>query len=145
MLVADSLDLMVLIVIVSALALGTALFFLSGILRVKRGTIVVVERIGLFYRTYLPGYYYLRPLVYRRVGIYPLTIIHETLNLKEVKIEIRLKLVDVKTYHYSGIRYQEIISEVVKYNLKNVAEYVSELQLRLLTIGWTILSKEENV
>lgn len=82
--------------------LGGLLFFLTGFIRVYKGRVAIIERVGQFVGLYKPGIYYFAPILYRRVGMYRVGEIKEKYLINRVDYQITYEIEDVKQYHYVG-------------------------------------------
>ncbi len=91
-----------LLTIASILALGIALWMLSGIIYVKDGTIAVVEKKGFYVGTYTKRWLFFFSPAYEVVGRYPLAPVSLTLEIQGKTYRISYQILDAKTFHYSG-------------------------------------------
>jgi regulator of protease activity HflC (stomatin/prohibitin superfamily) len=99
----SKLDIILLIVLGSTLVISVILFFVSGIYRVKKGYMMVIEKAEKFYQVCPEGRYYFMPVMYKRKGIYPLEPLEKDLHLKNGNVLlITYQIVDVKKFHYSS-------------------------------------------
>ena len=99
----DKLTITLLIILGGVLVVGTLLFFLAGVYRVKKNQVMIIEKAGAFYKECHEGHYFFMPIVYQRKGVYfkdvitrPITTINNNQLLLTYQIE------DFQKYHYSG-------------------------------------------
>lgn len=95
-------DLELLLVIVAIIATGVGLFFVSGFIYVPKKRIAIIEVYFKYFATKKHGFYYFLPLKARRVGAYKITTIKEEVTIHDVEYVVYYKIIDFKTYHYSG-------------------------------------------
>ena len=99
----SKLDITLLIILGSTLVISIILFFVSGIYRVKKGYMMVIEKAEKFYQVCPEGRYYFMPVMYKRKGIYPLEPLEKDLHLKNGNVLlITYQIVDVQKFHYSS-------------------------------------------
>ena len=70
-----------LIIILSAILIGTIIFFLSCIYYVKKNTVIIIERMEKFFGIYKHGFHFFWPFVYRRRGTYSTNEISKVIRL----------------------------------------------------------------
>ncbi len=99
----SKLDITLLIILGSTLVISIILFFVSGIYRVKKGYMMVIEKAEKLYQVCPEGRYYFMPVMYKRKGIYPLEPLEKDLHLKNGNVLlITYQIVDVQKFHYSS-------------------------------------------
>ncbi len=92
-----------LLIVLIILTIGVLLFLLTGFIVVKKGQIAIVERLGLYVGTYKSGIRYFAPLIYRRVGMYPIGVLTKKVDVSRFdSIFVKYEILDVKKYHYVG-------------------------------------------
>ncbi len=109
------------------LLLGGILYALTGFIKVKKGRIAIIERLGLFVGLYKPGLYYFAPMLYRRVGMYRVGEIKEQYLINRINYQITYEIVDIKQYHYVG---KHDIEGVLNVTLKDSKDNLSEVLIR---------------
>ena len=122
----QTLDLVIIITIPSVLLLGLLIFFLAGIHHPPKKHAIVIEKVKEFYCVYDKGTHFKMPIVYQRVGTYcivPQTRTYIANNGNSLDITFQIE--DVKKYHYSEIKFDEIMKKIEKEN--------SEINLTILT------------
>ena len=120
------LDIAIIIAVPSALLLGLLIFFLAGIHHPPKRHAIVIEKVKQFYCVYDKGTHFNMPIVYQRVGTYcivPQTRTYIANNGNS--LDITFQIDDVKKYHYSSIKFDEIMKKIEKEN--------SEINLTILT------------
>ncbi len=95
-------DLELLLTCLAFIAVGIILFVLTGFIGVKKGWIAVVEKMEIFVGTYTKRWTYFTPLLYRRVGMYPLAPMTKPIEVNGHKFMVTYRILDAKAYHYSG-------------------------------------------
>lgn len=95
-------DLELLLACLVIIAVGIILFVLTGFIGVKKGWVAVIEKVGLYVGTYTKRWTYFTPLLYRRVGMYPLSPMTKPIEVNGKKFIVTYKILDAKAYHYSG-------------------------------------------
>lgn len=134
----------VFLIILVVLLIGIVLLCLSGIMVVKKDHEAVIEKVGMFLKVCKSGVYYMSPFAYRRVGIYSILPKQRQVQVGKNLIVINYKIVDVKTYHYSGHNIEKVFSKLQDEAFSDPLEYVSALKLELENIGCILLKKGEN-
>ncbi len=82
--------------------LGAILFVLTGFIYVKKGYVAIIERTGLYVGIFEKGFHYFAPLLYRRVGMYPVGEAEREIVIDKVKYFVKYEITDVKCFHYVG-------------------------------------------
>ncbi len=95
-------DLELLLTCLAIIAVGIILFVLTGFIGVKKGWIAVIEKMEIFVCTTTKRWTYFTPLLYRRVGMYPLASMTKPVEVNGHKFMVTYRILDVKAYHYSG-------------------------------------------
>lgn len=97
------LDVILIIILGSTLLISVILFFLSGIYRVKKGYVMIIEKAEKFYQACPEGRYYFMPVAYKRKGVYPLLPLEKDLHLKNGNVLlITYQIEDPVKFHYSS-------------------------------------------
>lgn len=126
-----------LIIILSAILIGTIIFFLSCIYYVKKNTVIVIERMEKFFGIYKHGFHFFWPFVYRRRGTYSTNEISKVIRLANGnKAKVTYKIVDVLKYHYGGISIEQFFNKFL-YNEQKVT--FDLLKKEFSTIGIELL------
>lgn len=122
----SALDIAILIAIPSAILIGLLIFFLAGLYRVPKNHAIVIERMKEFHCIFDKGTHFKMPILYQKVGTYCIVpqIRRYTANNGN-KLEITYQIVDVKKYHYSYIKLEDLMARIEKEN--------SEIGLTVLT------------
>lgn len=115
------------LIMIAILALGAILFFLTGFIKVKKGRVAIIERIGNFIGIYKPGIYYFFPLLYRRVGMYKVGEFKEIYEIDRIQYQVTYEIVDIKKYHYVG---KHDMYGIIKASLKDSKDNLSEAIIR---------------
>ena len=132
------LEITLLIVVIVVLVIGPLIFFLSGIYKVKKNQVMVIEKIDTFYKLYEEGKYFLMPILYKRRGVYTLGKQTRLLKIEGLKdIEITFEINDVKKYHYSK---DDVISKINEVYYSGVQIDEEILKNSLMDIGVTFIS-----
>ncbi len=95
-------DLELLLTCLVIIAVGIILFVLTGFIGVKKGWVAVIEKMGIYVGTYTKRWTYFTPLLYRRVGMYPLSAMTKPIDVNGKKFIVTYRILDAKAYHYSG-------------------------------------------
>ena len=113
----STLDLALLIGAGSAILIGAAIFFLTGIYHVKEDYEVIIEKAGEYYTTLTVGNHYKMPIVYQRVGSYCVAPQVRVYNTKVGnKLSITFQIEDTKKFHYCGLKFETIMAVIEKEN-----------------------------
>ena len=105
-----------LIVIGAALVLGTGFLFYTGFVRVKKGKVAIVERVGLFIEVLYKTRYF-APIKYRRVAYYSLAPVKVKCKLPNGKLAIiTLQITNVILFHYSRVTYEQHLDTIYNSN-----------------------------
>ena len=115
------------LIFLGVLLLGGLLFFLTGFIRVYKGRVAIIERVGQFVGLYKPGIYYFAPILYRRVGMYRVGEIKETYLINRVDYQITYEITDVKQYHYVG---HHDIEGILRASLMDSRDNLSETLIK---------------
>ena len=122
----SALDIAILISIPSALLIGCLIFFFAGLHRVPKNHAIIIERAKEFYCVYDSGTHFKMPIAYQKVGVYciaPQTRKYIANNGNSLDITYQIE--DVKLYHYSGVKFEDLMRKIEKEN--------SEINLTILT------------
>lgn len=93
----------VLAVVLALIALlGAAVFFLTGLVRVKDGQVVLLERAGMYAGLLTPGTYYFVPLLYLCAGRYETGINERKIRRPEGTYLFRYEIISIRQFHYVG-------------------------------------------
>lgn len=125
------------IIALIALLMGAILMVLTGFIHVKKGYTAIIEKLGEYYGTYKEGFHYFPPFVYRRVGMYK-NINEIEIPINKKKIRIKVKIENVKKYHYSPSSFNEIIAKLDRNNYVEIDEYINALNIELNKIGCSL-------
>ena len=129
------------LIFVGVFLLGGLLFFLTGFIRVKKGCVAIIERVGNFVGLYKPGMYYFAPILYRRVGMYRIGEISSTFDINRDQYKITYEIEDVKKYHYVGAH---DIEGILTASLKDSKDNLSEaLITRCENVGVRFIKLEK--
>lgn len=110
-------DIILLIILGSALILGALIFFLSGIYKVKKDRVMVIEKLEQFYGLYSEGTYFFMPLIYKRKGVYTIVKMEKDVRIEGLReMTITYQVVDVKKYHYYDGDVTKCVEETYKNN-----------------------------
>ena len=100
-----------------AIIVGVIIFFSIGIYKVKKKHAVIIEKVDTFYKVIEQGWHYYLPIIYRRVGYYCIAPQQRTVYLDNgKKLLVSYQIVDVKTYHYSGIKIEDLLKKIRRDN-----------------------------
>ena len=129
------------IILPSALLLGAAIFFLSGVYHVKKNQNMLVEKVEAFYKIVGPGTYFFMPIIYKRKGVYTMTPMEKDIHIENGKtLIITYQVNDVKLYHYTKESIEERVNQANKENLEMSNEI---LKKTLEEMGLTYLGIRE--
>ena len=113
----SNIDLIFLIAIGVAILLGLFIFFLAGLYHVKKDHVIIIEKAREFYKIYESGWHFKMPIVYQRVGLYCIAPqVRRYIAKSGNKLSITYQIVDVKTYHYKGMRFELLMKVIEKEN-----------------------------
>ena len=135
----EKLDIVLLIAVGIAILLGAFIFFLAGLYHVKEDYCIIVEKARSYYKTYGHGWHFKWPIVYQRVGLYCIAPQVRTYVAKNGnKLSITYQIEDVKKYHYSGIKFETLMSVIEKENseitLSTLENKFNEYGLKFINI-----------
>ena len=134
----SSLDIALLIIIASVVVIGSLLFFLSGIYKVKKNQVMVIEKAGEFYKLYEEGTYFLMPLMYKRKGVYTTSKLEKNIHIDGLReMILTYQVIDVKKYHY----YDGDVSKCIEDTYQKSEEMSEEILINSLSeIGVKFIS-----
>lgn len=113
----SSLDIALLIGAGIAIITGLIVFFLVGVFHVKKDYEIIIERAGEYYTTLKEGFHFKMPVVYQRVALYCIASQTRTYVSKVGnKISVVFRIEDTKKYHYSGLKFENIMALMEKEN-----------------------------
>lgn len=91
------------LVLGSIVALGIILFALTGFIRVKKGYVAIIEKMGLYVGTFQSGLYYFTPLLARRAGLYKLGEVSRLVEVSRFdSFLLTYEVLNYKQFHYRG-------------------------------------------
>lgn len=125
------------LIALAALFLGAILMLLTGFIHVKKGYSAIVEKLGEYYGTYQEGFHYFKPFVYRRAGMYK-NITELEITVNKTVIKIKIKIDDLKKYHYNTTSFNEIVEKLAKNNYPEIEDFIAVLNNELMTIGCSL-------
>lgn len=97
----SKLDIILLSILGGTILLGSLIFFLAGVYKVKKDKAMVIEKAEKFYGIYKEGTYFFMPVLYKRKGVYTLVPMEKDINIKELRpMVLTFQVEDVKEYHY---------------------------------------------
>ena len=97
----STLDIILLITLGATVILGSLIFFLAGIYRVKKNTVMLIEKAEQFYNIYPEGTYFFMPVIYKRKGIYTIVPMEKDIHIEGLRdLILTFQVIDVKKYHY---------------------------------------------
>lgn len=120
-----------------AILIGCIFFIMSCIYHVKKGTVIVVEKMQEYYGIYQEGWYWFWPFVYRRVGYYRLETKKEIRLNNGKRALLHYKILDVKKFHYSKINLEAFINKITLDKLDVTVEF---LKSNFLQIGVELIN-----
>lgn len=133
----------VLIICLSAVFLGTIIFILSGLMKVKKNHVVIIERLGLFSGIYSSGFHYFAPFIYRRIATYKLFNSKKIIELENSqKIILSFNIDNVLKFHNSG---HDIVGFIKKLEKEHTKLDVNLLKNELQKIGCAYKSIEKYI
>lgn len=130
---------MFILVLVAIFVLGGILYALTGFIKVKKGHVAIIERIGNFTGIYKPGLYYFAPLLYRRVGMYKVGETKSDFVINRISYRLTYEIIDVKKFHYIG---KHDLEGVIKASLKET-NLSATLNNRFELIGVKFIALEK--
>lgn len=106
-------DIVILISVICAFVIGIIIFFIACIYRVKKNSVIIIEKMQEFYNCYYEGWYFFWPFVYRRVAYYHLKNNKKTFRLNNgKKAEITYDINNPKMFYYSKKTVDGFINEI---------------------------------
>lgn len=91
------------LVLGSIVALGIILFALTGFIRVKKGYVAIIEKMGLYVGTFQSGLYYFTPLLARRASLYKLGEVSRLVEVSRFdSFLLTYEVLNYKQFHYRG-------------------------------------------
>lgn len=131
-------DLELIIACLAIIAVGVGLFFLTGFITVRKGWIAIVEKLGIYVGTYTKRFNYFLPLLYRRVGMYPLSALTKPISINSSKYQITYQIIDAKSYHYSGHDIEKTLNasgiQTLVLNEKQIGDALAAIGCRVIAI-----------
>ena len=119
---------------------GSILFALTGFIRISKGRVGVIERVGTYIGTYKNGLYYFAPILYRRVGYYRVGEIKQRIQIGRKEYFVKYEIENFKTFHYIG---KHDVKGVVNASLNEPTKDLSKLLIeRFNIIGARFISLE---
>jgi regulator of protease activity HflC (stomatin/prohibitin superfamily) len=116
-----------LLIVLSILCFGIILFFITGFIRIKKGCVAIIERMGMYVGTYQHGLRYFMPLVYRRVGMYKMGVTNREVDISRYeKSNVTYEIMDVKLFHYSGHDFDGIVRIAYRDHKDNMDAYLKD-------------------
>lgn len=138
----SKLDITLLIILGSTLVISIILFFVSGIYRVKKGYVMIIEKAEKFYQSCPEGRYYFMPVVYKRKGIYPILPLEKDLHLKNGNtLLITYQIDDPVKFHYSSKDIELEINKAVEEN-EEMSKEILESTLNNIGIKYISIRKK---
>lgn len=102
------------------LLLCVALFFLTGILRIKEGYVVILSSRGRFKKTLAKGHYYFLPLFYQTTNPLPLNFVKKTVRMdKNHVLCFSWRLLDGEKYYDSHLQMKRVLRDLYSESLQN--------------------------
>lgn len=130
-----------LIIVLVALVIDICIFFLSCIYRVKKNTVIIIEKVEKFHGIYKEGFHFFWPFVYRRRGTYPTNNTSKIIKLANgKKAKVAYKIIDVYKYHYGEISIEQFFNKFIYKQEKVTFEL---LKKEFLNIGIELLSIQQ--
>ena len=123
-----------LIIVLVALVIGICIFFLSCIYRVKKNTVIIIEKVEKFHGIYKEGFHFFWPFVYTNNT----SKIIKLANGK--KANVTYKIIDVYKYHYGEISIEHFFNKFIYKQEKVTFEL---LKKEFLNIGIELLSIQQ--
>lgn len=106
-------DLLFLIVLGCTLLFGIMVFVLSCIYYVKKGHVIIVEKMERYFGTFNHGFHWFFPFVYHRVGYYAIVPMKKTIRLiNGRKVLIEYQIVDPLKFHYVHTTVEHFINNL---------------------------------
>ena len=134
----DQITLIFLIALGIVIILGGLFFFFAGLFKVKKDQVMIIERMNEFKGVYEKGIYWFMPIVYRRVGVYTMKEMEQTIHFDDLRdMVIRFQVGDVIKYHYSEYNVEQKVNEAHK-KYPEMSEEI--LKSELLDIGIRFIS-----
>lgn len=105
------------IVLASIAFVGVILFILTGFIRVNKGFVAIVEKMGLYVGTYQSGLHYFAPLTSRRVGLYKLGEVRRLVEVNRYQsFFLTYEIINFKNFHYKGHNLDSLVKLAFKEN-----------------------------
>lgn len=122
----SSLDIAMIISIPAVILIGIGIFLLAGVHRVPKNHAIIIEKMKEFYCVYDSKTHFKMPIIYQKVGVYCIVPqVRKYVANNGNSLDITFQIEDVKTYHYLGVTFEEIMRKIEKEN--------SEINLTILT------------
>ena len=126
-------------ILFASILIGLIILFCSGIMIVKKGQVVIIEKLNEYYKTYKSGVYYLNPFKYRRVGIYNTKPQEYKITINQQIILIKVVITDYQKYHYSNAIIKDVVNKAQESHTNSIEEFINALQKELLENGCTLI------
>lgn len=121
-----------LFIALSILLLGIILFFLTGFVKIKKDSIAIIERMGMYVGTYREGIRYFLPLIYRRAGMYKIGETSRDVDISRYeKSHVNYEIMNVKLFHYSGHDFDGIIRIAYRDYKNDMDTYLKDAFLKV--------------
>lgn len=109
-----------LLIMISLLVIAIIVFFLTGLVRVKKGHIVIVSRKGKFLKALGKGTHYYLPLFYQVSNPLPETDKNMRIKLKDGHVLFfDYHINDPKKYYECGLKIKNVAIDICDESLKN--------------------------
>lgn len=130
------------IVLGSIALVGVILFLLTGFIRVKKGFVAIVEKMGEYVGTYQSGLQYFFPLTSRRVGLYKKGEVKRLVEVDRYQsFFLTYEIMNFKDFHYKGHDLDSLVRLAYK---ENPLDLESSLQKTCSLLSVRFIKIENN-
>lgn len=89
-------------IVLAVIAAGIILTILTGFTHIRKGSVAIIEKTGVFVGIFRSGWHFFTPLTARRVGMYKLGENVRKVENKNDEYIITYEIEDIKKFHYEG-------------------------------------------
>ena len=95
-------------------------FFLTGMIQVKEGFVVILSSHGRFKKTLAKGHYYFQPLLYQASNPLPLAFVKKTIRMDKNNIlSFSWRLVDPEKFYDSHLQMKGVLRDLYSESQQN--------------------------
>lgn len=138
----SNLDIVLIVSVIASLIIGTAIFFIVGVHKIKPRYVAIIEKIDRFYCIAKAGWHFYMPIVYKRVGIYCIAPQQVGVTLSNGnKLFLIYQIEDPKLYHYQGVDVQTHLNVIDKHN-KNITTKLLEEEFKKIGVKFISIKSQ---